>query len=116
MMLDADAIAELEMRLRQMDAQPRSLDLLKLAIETIAASLSVQVEIQMKDSWLSVKNDGADWVVKLKENDYHYFFRERADTWDKHGQCTSKLAWSIMGPRHYLRVRAVAAAAARQKP
>ena len=115
MMLDANAIAELEKRLQQMDAQPRSLDLLKQALETVAATLSVQVKIRTGNSSLLVESDGADWVIKLEDNDYHYTGMKQANSWDRRGQSTSKLTWSIMGATQHFRVRAVVAAAAQGK-
>jgi hypothetical protein len=112
-MLQPDALAELENRVKGMDALPRSLDLLRLAIEATAAGLSIQVKMQMDGSYLRVEHDGSCWNVRVEDNDYHYFYMHHADTWDSHEQSTSELAWDIVGlPRLFRRAIALAAAKA----
>jgi hypothetical protein len=97
MMLDADAIAELEKRLQQMDALPRDLLRLKEAIEAIAVTLSLQVKIEMKDSCLSARRDGTNHTVILEQNEYRYRYWHGPDAGDGREQSTSKMAWNIVG-------------------
>jgi hypothetical protein len=96
-MLDADAIAQLEKRLHQMDGLPRDLHRLKDAIDAIAALLSLQVKIGMEDSSLSARRGGTRYVVYLKENAYHYSYWHGPDAGNGREQDTSKLAWMIAG-------------------
>jgi hypothetical protein len=114
-MLSANAFVELEKRLQQMDAEPRGLDVLKQAIEAIAASVSVEIKIQMGTSSLKVDCDTGHWIVKMEGNDYHCSYMHRADSGDFHGLITSKSAWTIVAPARHLGLRAMVAAAAQGK-
>jgi hypothetical protein len=115
MIPDANAIAELEKRLRQMDALPHDLHRLKDAIDAIAALLSLQVKIEIKDSSLSGRCHDTRYVVYLKQNEYNYSYWHGPDAGNGREQSTSKMAWTIVGSGQYLRVRAIAAGLVRQK-
>jgi hypothetical protein len=60
-MKQQNALAELESRVQAMDALPRSFDVLRQAIETIAAGVSADVTIQIDGQYLRARRDHGSW-------------------------------------------------------
>jgi hypothetical protein len=88
----------------EMDAMPRSLDLLWRAIEMITTPASIRLNIKMEGAYLRVYLDRY-WNVRMEEDAYQLFFIHLEETWDWVDESTSKLAWRIAGGKLRLRAR-----------
>jgi hypothetical protein len=114
-MTESNSLTEIETRLKALDGAPRSLDILRQAIELAATTSSSPVNLGMDARVLRVQTNIASWKIELDEAGYHCFCSQAGDSSDNHEQSTSKLTWEIVGhPIQMQRIRESAAAAAKR--
>jgi hypothetical protein len=87
----------IETAVEAMDEQPSSIELLRKAVEMIAAETKTKLVITLEPPYLRAHRGPHSFNAKIEEHAYRFYYMCQGDSWDAREDTTSVMAWKIVG-------------------